>query len=102
MNLEVVFNGFEWLMAFFSLLGGFGIISWIFTFIIPEGYDKKDFFVGISFCILLFIIGSFLSDFKFFQFISSTMTPVRHPGFLSFGRVGHYTMFSPSSPYLNL
>ena len=70
MDLELFFNGFEWLMAFFSMLGGFGIISWIFTFIIPEGYKKKDFIVGISYCVLLFVIGGILSHFKFFQFVS--------------------------------
>ncbi|MEE9378960.1 MAG: hypothetical protein V3V33_13090 [Candidatus Lokiarchaeia archaeon] len=65
MNLELVFNGFEWLMSFLCLIGGFGIISWFFTFIIPEGYKKKDFIVEISYCILLFVIGGFSSHFKF-------------------------------------
>ncbi len=27
-----------------------------------------------------------------------TMTPTRHPGFLSFGSVRNYTLISPSSP----
>ena len=31
-----------------------------------------------------------------------SMTPIRHPGFLSFGSVASYTLISPSSPYVFL
>ena len=33
---------------------------------------------------------------------TTSMTPIRHPGFLSFGSVDSYTLISPSSPYVSL
>lgn len=73
MDLELIYNGFEWLMSFVSLFGAFGLISWFFTFIIPEGYKKKDFLGSILVCVLLFAIGGLISHFRFFQFVSQCL-----------------------------
>ena len=67
--MNTLFEGFEWLMVIFSLMGYCGLISWVCS-ILVGGYSKKEIIRGIIYCVTIIVVGSFLSNFKFFRFIS--------------------------------